>query len=224
MMKPNQHRFPRYCIDPDALTKGRTLEAYVHYLGEQANDQRAAHAYLNDIRGNEISSSLGAYKSPSYFGDGGEFLRHCFFNFFGSHFYLRDVWSVNGDDGILCRDMGWDGGAVTSKEFNWARSGSPVYIQDKTTHDFEKVYRTNDRSRIMNFVASAAMDAIVQGTAHEARFILWTTGKGIHSVLDRNTARRIEVVGYDKVTDLVNDHDEFWNSVAVVLSRCGRES
>lgn len=221
MSASNRHRFPQHCVDSDALTKGRTIEAYVHALASQADDERASHAYLRDIRGTDVSEHRGCYASPEYFGDGGEFLRHCFFDFFGSHFCLEDVWSVNADSGILDKDRGWDGGAVTSQSSSkhaWAGEGDPVYIQDKTTEDFSRTYMTNDNSRIMNFVGAAAVDAIVKEHAQRSRFIVWTTGTGLHPVLDQNIGGRVEVVGYGKITQLANNCEDFWMSVAKALA------
>ena len=227
MSAPNRHRFPQHCIDLDALIQGRTLESYLRALANQANDEAATRTYLNGVCGTDVSEHRESYASPEYFGEGGEFLRHCFFDFFGSRFCLRDIWSVNARSGVIQRDRGWDGGAVTSKSHrnhDWASKGDPVYIQDKTTRNFSKLYETNDGSRIMNFVGAAAMDAIVQGHAQKARFILWTTGKGLHYILEQNVGERLEVVGYEAISNLVDYCDDFWKSVAMNASASGEQT
>ena len=211
----NRHRFPRHCVDPDALTRGRTVEAYIHELDKQSATTQAGDAYHEHMR-KKINSEESS--SSFYFGDGGEFLRHCFLDFFGSHFSLREVWSVNADDGILDEDIGWDGGATTSCNHMWAQEGDPIYIQDKTTRDFDKFFKINDGSRIMNFVGSAAMDAISHKTGQKARFILWTTGQGFHHTLERSTAGRVEVISYEKITKLANNCEDFWQSTAEALA------
>ena len=215
MSASNRHRFSRHCVDPCALTLGRTVEAYIHELDTQSATRQAGDAYYECMRkkkNSEVSSS------SFYFGDGGEFLRHCFLDFFGSHFSLREVWSVNADDGVLDEDIGWDGGATTSCDHMWAQEGGPVYIQDKTTRDFDKFFKINDGSKIMNFVGSAAMDAISREKGQQARFILWTTGRGVHHSLERSTAGRVEVIGYERITKLANNCEDFWQSVARALA------
>lgn len=41
----------------------------------------------------------------------------------------------------------------------------------------------NDGARLMNFFGSTALHAIAQGHGDTARFIVWTTGKGIDRAL-----------------------------------------
>lgn len=217
MQPPNKHGFRKYCLDSDALVEGQTLRTYVRELGAQARLDEAAEVCHDRIHGKHASDreySEQKYKSPIYFGEGGEFLRHCYFDFFGYEYDLKEVWSVNADDGAIPKDLGWDGGAVTTD------GRHPVYFQDKTTEVHDKDYKMNDGSRVMNFAGSAAMHAIANENvdAERARFILWTTANGLdRSLLDRLHGK-VEVVACESIAERVDGCESFWIKVARELS------
>ena len=214
MNKLAQHRFQRYCIDPDKLTHGRTLEAFLHVLKNQSNEEIAVQSYGKGKELTDFAEHETTYRSPLYFGEGGEFLSHCFFEYYKDKYSIENIVSVNCN---IANDRGWDREAVTTRNFKWATCGSPVYIQDKTTLNSNKIFRMNDGSRIMNFLGAAAMDAITKGKAQEARFILWTTGKSVHFSVDKVTFDRLEVVNGEMISSLINDNEKFWKFVDMHL-------
>ena len=224
MHPPNQHGFYRYCIDGNVLVERMTLRAYVQELGVQAMSARAVrvcHDRPRKRNSEDQEFSICGYKSPIYFGEGGEFLRHCYFEYFGGdrEYGLKDVWSVNTDHGSIPDDLGWDGGAVTIDGCH------PVYFQDKTTEDHQKKHQMNDGSRIMNFVGSAAMHSIAVESidAERARFILWTTAAGLDRTLLERLHGKVEVVACKSITRKVDGNKEFWNMVAEKLSGRARQ-
>ena len=70
---------------------------------------------------------------------------------------------------------------------------------------------TNDGSRIMNFYANAQGRARMLGEAYKARFVLFTTGKGLHYKLEKNTFSEIEVINYNAIDKRINNNPFFWN-------------
>ena len=219
---PNQHRFRKYCIDGSQLVAGKTLRYYVKELAKQAKTQQSVEIYGGTNREKYLSDPeyrKNSYLSPIYFGEGGEFLRHCYFEFFGHKYNLEAVWSLNTDHGAIADDLGWDGGAVsivssvdaTGVETN---KGAPVYFQDKTTERFGHLHSINDGSRLMNFFGSAALHAIASGQAEISRFIVWTSGKGLNKALYTRTHGRVEVVGNDRISEDTDGNTTFWNYVA----------
>ena len=93
------------------------------------------------------------------------------------------------------------------------KPGSPVYIQTKGTINSKKEFKTNDGSRIPNFMMNAQSQAISQGHAYSARYVLFTTGKGLHYVLNNNSGQKIEVINYAKISKLVDNNVMFWNTL-----------
>lgn len=212
----HDHRFPQYCLDGNALVERKTLRTYVKTLGQQAMTAEAAEAYSEKPREKYRSDKeygKRGYLSPSYFGEGGEFLRHCYFEFFGRKHRLENVWSLNKGHGAVPVDMGWDGGATCTD------SGAPVYIQDKTTEKHGNFHEMNDGSRIMNFAGSAAMHAIASGHGNDARFVVWTTAKGLHPTLEARMHGRVEVVACQAIGGSVDGNTDFWDMVSGKLAK-----
>ena len=219
---PNQHRFRKYCFDGSQLVAGKTLRSYVKALAKQAKTQQSVEIYGNTNRQkyvNDPEYSRNSYLSPAYFGEGGEFLRHCYFEFFGHKYNLEAVWSVNKDHGALADYLGWDGGAVSSNSSVDANGietskGAPVYFQDKITERFGHLHSINDGGSFMNFFGSAALHAMSIGQTEFSRFIVWTSGKGMNKTLHRITHGRVEVVGNNRISEDTDGNTAFWNYVA----------
>lgn len=214
----NRHGFYRYCLDANALVEGMTLRTYVRELGSQAMSDEATAACRDSVGRRHISDTQfkeRGYKSPTYFGEGGEFLRHCYFEFFGYEYGVKEVWSINADRGAIREDLGWDGGATT------LAGDHPVYFQDKTTENHDKEHMMNDGSRIMNFVGSAAMHAIAVESidAERARFILWTTASGLDRSLLERLHGQVEVVACKSITEKIDGNTTFWNIVSEKLAK-----
>lgn len=222
MKKANQHRFRRYCIDGRQLVEGKTLRTFVKSLARQSKSKRSQEIYGDRVREKyalENDYAKRGFRSPIYFGEGGEFLRHCYFEFFCHKYNLEEVWSLNSDHGPISEDLGWDGGAVSATNRTHAdsvvvRSGSPIYIQDKVTEHHERLHSLNDGSRLMNFFGSASLHAIATGRGDDSRFIVWTTGKGIDKALYKRTHGRVEIVGSEAISEDIDGNSVFWKYVS----------
>ena len=53
--------------------------------------------------------------------------------------------------------------------------------------------------------------ARLNGCAYSTRYILFTTGKGLHWKLEQNTCDDIEVVNYQKISKKIDNNIIFWN-------------
>jgi hypothetical protein len=58
---------------------------------------------------------------------------------------------------------------------------------------------------------NAMSSAIIGGKAYQARYIVFTTGAGLHYSLDKMSNNLLEVIGYRKIRALVNDDMVFLN-------------
>ena len=204
MNPPNEHRFPKYCLDAEGLTKRPFLQVYVEELHRQAKSSEAVAVY-GKVRGTNMATF--------YEGEGGEFLRHCYFEAFGHEepYNLKDIWSLNMSEGLVPDDLGWDGTAVD------AATGSPVYIQDKTTVKHETLLTMD--SGLMTFAGSAALHARKNGVAETARFLVWTTAAGLDWTLMDRMHEQVEVVAFKEISQRVDGNNEFWRLVADKLMR-----
>ena len=199
------HSFPDYCIGKDLLANSQTVAGYLDTLDSQSRNSEAKRKYISPAEED---------RSIAYFGAGGEFLAHCYFEYFYKEYNLHEICSVDGR-GMSKRDKGWDIEAKTLEERKHrkivnAKMDSLVYIQVKTMTDPKYIHKINDGSRIMNFVGASAMDAISREQGHSARFVLWTTGGGIDRILDDNTCKRIEVISRNEIASYIDDNTRFW--------------
>lgn len=214
------HSWFTYCVDPEAFQNARSLKDFIGYLRKQSNDPSALVPYREtnrfldyDDEGDLTSKIL----APRYFGAGFEAFAETFLQVFGHEFNLADVASLDSDDQDI-EDTGYDITAVTAKKKTYkgmiikqAQTGSPVFCQAKATLNPTKEFTTNDGSRIMNFYGNAQGMARMQGCAYQARYLLITSGKGLHYKLDQNTQKDIEVINFSKIDRMVKDNPIFWN-------------
>jgi hypothetical protein len=208
----NNHSFKVYCIDPSVLLAKPNLDNYLKVLKSQANDPLALIPYHDNT-----PDSDQKIQAPRYFGAGGEFLAHCFFEFFGNDYNLFDVESNDNDDREL-NDGGVDITAKTIKTkiykqlcYTKAIAGSPVYIQVKTPTNRMREFMTNDGSNIMNFYGHAQGLARQAGQSFYSRYILFTTGKSLHWKLNSNTQGMITVVNYNEIKRKIDNNEVFFN-------------
>lgn len=213
----NKHSFFKYCIDPGAFENVNTLRKFLEVLKKQSNLEEAKIPYREDLNKAE-DEEFKSIKSPRYFGAGVESLAEVFFVVFGMSFYNIGNYRSQDTIELDLEDIGYDATAVTAKEKKYGKiiekiaySGSPVYIQVKGSLNPTKEHMTNDSSRIPNFVMSSAMDATAKGHAYSARYILFTTAKGIHYKLDTNSKGQIEVIGFKDISRKVDNNIIFWN-------------
>jgi hypothetical protein len=153
---------------------------------------------------------------PTYFGMCVEWLAGHFLNHYGHLFNIKEV-HMNDCEDNTTEDYGIDGIGVSVKEKMDPRTGrkilkgSPVYIQVKGTLNKTKEHKPNDGSRLPNFGMNAISSAIIEGKAYQARYIVFTTGAGLHYSLDKMSNNLLEVIGYRKIKALINDDMVFLN-------------
>lgn len=214
------HSWYKYCIDADAFNKVSTLRKFIEVLRKQSNVDDALIPYRESISlssYDEDGEFAGKIKAPRYFGAGIEALAETFFEVFGSEFNLQGYKSQDTIDADL-EDTGYDAVAYTAKEKKYGKvigkicqPGNHIYVQIKGVLNPTKEFMTNDGSRIMNFYANAQGRARMLGEAYKARFVLFTTGKGLHYKLEKNTFSEIEVINYNAIDKRINNNPFFWN-------------
>ena len=210
------HSFHKYVVDAKALVKTNTLRGFNRELARQSNTDEAVAKY--QVLNGKPEEDYSQFKSPLYYGGGVEFLAESYFSFFGSAYNLTDIKSVDDWDHPE-RDRGSDHKAVSLKRQKYkvpniiTEPASPVRIQTKGTLNPLKEHKTNDGSRIMNFVGSALAEACKSGSAYQTRLILFTLGKGLHYRLEENTYRKIEVVHNKEIAKKIDNNPFFWNHV-----------
>ena len=153
---------------------------------------------------------------PTYFGMFVEWLASHYLNHFGHLFNVEQV-SMTDSVGSTTEDYGVDGiGSSFRDQIDRTTGrksvkGSPVYVQVKGTLNKTKEYKPNDGSRLPNFGMNAMSAAIKSGHAYQSRYIVFTTGAGLHYALDKMSNNMLEVIGYKKIRALVNDNNTFLN-------------
>lgn len=207
------HKFAKLAPHADVLLQGNTLKEYLHRARFLAESPEAIHVF--QVEDYKDYQSPGSW-SPRYFGGAVEFLSECFFKFFGTKYGVQDIRSIE-DWESTESDGGVDHIAKSSKVKTYPESsrqssiGSPVYIQTKGTLNPTKEYTTNDGARLPNFYMHAHSLALKSGHCYQARFILFTTGKGLHYKLDNNSGNITEVINYQKIKKDVDDNVMFFN-------------
>jgi hypothetical protein len=215
----NKHSFFKYCIDPTVFDNCTTLREFLQQLKKQSNDDKAKVPYREDLKANQTEDDdLKTIKAPRYFGAGVEALAEVFFETFGlSDYNLGNYLSQDTIEEDL-EDIGYDATAITAKEKKYGKvieklvpAMSPVYIQVKGVLNPTKEHTTRDGSYISNFIMASVMDAMSKGQCYSARYVLFTTGKGVHYKLDNNSKKCLEVVGYQKISKKIDNNIIFWN-------------
>lgn len=219
------HSWFKYCTDPAAFAKVTTLRKFIETMRKQANTDIALVPYRETVRLEDYDDIefTGALKAPRYFGAGVEALAETFFEVFGSEYNVQGYSSQDSVE-VDVEDTGYDAVAYTSKQKNYGKQirkicqpGNHVYIQVKGTLNPTKEFMTNDGSRIMNFYANAQGRSRMMGEAYKARFMLFTTGKGLHYKLEANTFDEIEVINFSMIDKKINGDPFFWNAFFVKM-------
>ena len=222
------HSWYKYCIDANVYHEVMTLRKFIEVLRKQSNTDEAIIPYRENVSlssYDEDGEFAGKIKAPRYFGAGIEALAETFFEMFGAEYSLAGYKSQDSVDEDL-EDTGYDAIAYTSKEKRFlkgadihkiCRPGNRIYIQIKGVLNPAKEFMTNDGSRIMNFYANAQGHCRMMGEANSARFVLFTTGKGLHYKLEKNTFKEIEVINYNAIDKRIKDNPFFWNALYTKL-------
>lgn len=216
------HSFKNFCIDPASLVVKENLSSFVKALLVQSNTPAALIPYHDTVP--EVDDENRVIGAPRYFGAGGEFLSETFFEIFAQEYNVTNLIAID-DEEKEAKDRGVDLTARTIKGKVYkdtgcaARANSPVYIQVKTVLNPNKEHYTNDGSRIMNFFGHAQACARNEGASYTARYILFTTGKGLHYRLKENTCGMIQVVNFKEISDKIKNNRVFWNRLREKLGQ-----
>jgi hypothetical protein len=199
------HVFVNHCVDFDELlnpnnwVKGKTVDRFLVALDKQSKTEEAKirvdFANYQDYTDNE--------SCPAYFGMGVEWLAWHFINHYGRNFNIEGL-QMTDSEGSSEEDYGVDGvGRTIIDSKNKYRTtnrravqGSEVFLQVKGTLNRLKEYTPNDGSRLPNFGMNAMATAITTNKALQARYIVFTTGKGLHFSMEKMCRGLIEVISY----------------------------
>lgn len=215
------HSFAKKAPHASQLLANNDLGSYINTAGQLAKTVEAIKVYeVGNYKDFDIINNP-AYKgkqwSPKYFGSAIEFLAECFLEVFGAKFNIMNVKSTDDYDDAMS-DGGVDHYAVSMVEKNIggtrvAKPLSPVYIQTKGVLNPRYEFSTNDGARLPNFFMNAQVQALKAGAAYSARYVLFTTGKGLHYKLDQNSGQICEVINYSAIKRLVDNNVVFWNTM-----------
>lgn len=213
-----RHIFENYCVDFDSLLREAKFSKIIREAHKQSKTLEAkVRADFDHYKDYGLDDSC-----PMYFGLFLEWFATPFLNHFGQMFNLHQVSMLN-EVGNAAEDGGVDGNALSMIErkskgrTRLTKAGSPVFLQVKATLDSTKEFKTNDGSRLANFVMNAMSTAIATGHAYTARYVVFTSGKGLHYKLDNNSNNMMEVVGYDQISKLIDGNVAFLNVLRVMV-------
>lgn len=208
------HVFTNHCVDFAEILEQPTLDKMLKVVYKQSKTElarmRVDFANYKDYDENEWC--------PAYFGMFVEWLAENFLNHYGHLFNIQAV-TMTDSVGSSAQDYGIDGvghSVKRSKLKTTCRAvdpNSPVYIQVKGTMDPKKEYRPNDGNRLPNFGCNAFSTAIVEGRAYQGRYVLFTTGKGIHFSMDKMFCGLVEVIGRKHIKALMDKDNVFLNKL-----------
>jgi hypothetical protein len=208
-----QHVFTKRCIDFSALLEKPSLD----HMMEVAHDQSCTkEAVLAADPKNYKKYTQGDCCLP-YFGMWGEWLAWRWLNRYGS--VACDVGDFEMTDSFDSteEDYGVDGfgHSTTVKKNSQTRTnavaGSPVYLQVKTISNPTYRFKANDHLHLTNFMTNAQARACKDGKTYQARYLLWTTAKGLHWSLDKMAGSKIEVVNKDIIKKFMDNDWGFLN-------------
>lgn len=205
--------FQNYCLDWEYVLSDGNIDAMQKRVIEQARTEEAK-------RRVDLANYKEAYDAddfaPMYFGSFVEWYAQQFLNHFGHVWHLHTVNMLDSVGGSQS-DLGVDGEAHTTKDYSTKRNlvapkmNSKVYIQVKGCMNPTKVHSANDGTRLPNFMTNAMSQAIANGEAYQARYVLFTTGEKIHHTLDQMANGLMEVIGIKRIRKLTKGNIHFLN-------------
>lgn len=211
-MTNSTHVFQNHCVSFEEILAESTLDRMLKVVYKQSQTELARMRvdFLN-------YKDYGVDEwCPAYFGMFVEWLAQHFLNHYG---HLFNVHGVNMYDsvGSMVSDYGIDGEGVSIRRSKLRSTNravdpnSPVFIQVKGTMNPRKEYSPNDGNRLPNFGCNAFATAIRSGYAYQARYILFTTGKGLHFTMDEMYRNMVEVISRKQIKALMDDDTVFLN-------------
>lgn len=209
------HVFQNYCVDWETLLAQANIDNMMKVVEKQSKTEEA-----------KMNVDFANYKDydaktscPAYYGMFLEWLCGHFLNHFGHNFNIEST-TMNDVVGGAVKDYGIDGVARTIKKTNQKEfistgrmpvQGSPVYIQVKATRKRDKMFEANDGSRLPNFMTNAQMTAMKAKKSYQARYVLFTTGKGVYHTLEEMSGKLMEVINYELIKTHMKNNVVFLN-------------
>lgn len=215
------HSFALKAPHVDQLLKGNKLADYVKSAAALAKTPEAIRVFeAGDYKDFKILNDptyKGKQWSAHYFGGAIEVLAETFFEVFGAKYNIQNFKSTDDFDDPM-EDTGVDHFAESIFQQRCgntrvAQALSPVYIQTKGTVNPRKEFTSNDGARLPNFFMNAQARAIASGHAYTARYILFTTAKGLHYRLKANSGDMCEIINYNAIRKLTDSNVSFWNKM-----------
>jgi hypothetical protein len=218
----SDHVFVNLCIDFDSLLRHPDVTLMLREAKKQSQTPEAKTKM--DARREFFKSDVTEDPNefcPAYFGAFGEWLCQHFLTYYGVDYNLHSVAMVDSEDSTE-EDYGIDGRAVTSRTQSKssklvnmigrkANPGSVVFIQVKASMNPTKEYTPNDGSRLPNFFTSSMAESIEKGQAYQARYVIFTTGKGLHYSMNKMSHSMAEVIGIQEIKSRMNNDWAFLN-------------
>jgi hypothetical protein len=211
-----QHVFTARCVDFEPILAEASIRKMLKVVFEQSKTEEAKKrvdfANYKDYDTDEFC--------PIYFGMFVEWLAWHFLNHYGHVFNIQEV-EMTASIGASEKDYGIDGRGLSVKDQSMnntgrkCANGSPVYVQVKGTMNSRKEYQANDGSRLTNFATNAMSDSIRSGYAYQARYLLFTTGQGIHFSLEEMTNKMFEIVNFKVIKRLIDKDTAFLNRMRI---------
>ena len=217
------HSFSQQAPHRGELLLHNDLRSFVATARKLSDTKQAIKVYevgsYKDLLDNQGKVLPGSW-SPHYFGGAVELLCETYFEVFGAQYNVGNIRSTDSYD-TAETDVGVDHYAESlmhkklkgSQNYRRAEPMAPVYIQTKGSTNPRKEFTTNDGARLPNFFMNAQSQALQDGAAYTARYILFTTGKGIHWRLNKNSGGIAEVIAYPEIQRHVDGNTVFWNAL-----------
>ena len=210
----NKHVFNNHCVDFHQILCKNNLDDMLNVVYNQSKTElakmRVDFANYKDYGTDEWS--------PAYFGQFTEWLAEHFLNHYGHLFNIQNIQMID-SEGSSEEDYGIDGRGISVKPQvmqstgRKSKPGSPVYIQVKGTMNKTKEYTPNDGSRLPNFGLNALAEATVGGYSYQARYLIFTTGSGLHHSLEKMSKGLFEVINHKKIRLLMDKDTVFLNKL-----------
>lgn len=210
-----KHVFTNYCTDWESILSTAEFDhmldtAHKQSFTEEAK-KRVDFANYKDYGADE--------SCPAYFGMFLEWFCGHFLNYFGNQWDIECTEMLDVEDSSA-QDCGVDGTALTVRKLRNSKyiatgrepqQGSRVYIQVKATKNRAKMFSPNDGSRLPNFMTHAQARAMTEKQAYQARYLLFTSGKGIDYKLENMSCNLMEVINGADLKSNVKNNITFLN-------------
>lgn len=212
-----KHTFENRCIDFEPLLAKTSLAGILKVAKKQAHTKEAHERTDPTYKTADDYTDAEPGFCPAYYGEFTEWFAAHFLNHYGFRFNMHGVEMID-SVGSVEEDLGTDGRGLTIKDQRHASisaithtPGSTVHIQVKGSLNPTKEHKANDGSRLPNFIMNAVTNSIVAGHAYQDRYVLFTTGAGIHYVLEKMSNNILEVINYKKIKKLMDGDTVFLN-------------